>query len=49
MRVRTSIGEIGLEYGSRAIVLRPSLAAMDSLGDPEEIVKLFSEDRKSVV
>ena len=43
MRVKTSIGEIGLEYGSRAIVLRPSLAAMDSLGDPEEIVKLFSD------
>lgn len=43
MRALTSIGEIGLIHGDREYMLRPSLRAMDSLGDPEEIVKVFAD------
>lgn len=43
MRALTSIGEIGLICGEREVLLRPSLRAMDSMGDPEEIVKLFAD------
>lgn len=43
MRALTSIGEIGLICGEREVLLRPSLRAMDSLGDPEDIVKLFAD------
>lgn len=43
MRALTGIGEIGIIHGEREVLLRPSLRAMDSLGDPEEIVKLFAD------
>lgn len=37
-----SIGEIGVSVGERDYLFRPSLAAMDSLGSPAEIVEKFS-------
>lgn len=43
MRALTGIGEIGIVCGDREYLLRPSLRAMDSLGDPEEIVKVFAD------
>jgi hypothetical protein len=42
MRAITSIGELGVSYGDRDWIFRPSLAAMDSLGSPAEIVEKFS-------
>lgn len=41
MRAITSIGEIGVTDGEREYLFRPSLAAMDSLGSPSEIVEIF--------
>lgn len=40
--ILTSIGEIGVHWGERTIVLRPSLYAMSCLGEPREIVRVFS-------
>lgn len=40
--ILTSIGEIGVHWGERTIVLRPSLYAMSRLGGPKEIVRVFS-------
>ena len=37
-----SIGEIGVSVGERDYLFRPSLAAMDSLGSPAEIVEKFT-------
>lgn len=42
MRAITSIGEIGCSVGERDYLFRPTLAAMDSLGSPREIVEKFS-------
>lgn len=42
MRILTDIGEIGVACDGRCIVLRPSLAAMASLGEPAEIVQIFA-------
>lgn len=41
MKILTDIGEIGIHAG-RDVLLRPSLAAMSSLGDPAEIVDVFA-------
>lgn len=41
MSVLTQIGEIGIHAG-RDVLLRPSLAAMSSLGEPAEIVDVFA-------
>lgn len=41
MSVLTQIGEIGIQAG-RDVVLRPSLAAIASLGEPREIVETFA-------
>lgn len=38
----TQVGEIGVHWGERTIVLRPSLYAMSRLGEPQEIVRVFS-------
>jgi len=38
----TSIGEIGAYVGDKEYLFRPSLAAMDSLGSPTEIVEKFA-------
>lgn len=38
----TSIGEIGAYVGDKEYLFRPSLAAMDSLGSPAEIVEKFA-------
>lgn len=43
MRVLTEIGEQGITIGERELLLRPSLYAMTTLGEPEEIVDLFTE------
>lgn len=40
--ILTSIGEIGVHIGDRTIILRPSLYAMSRLGEPLEIVRVFS-------
>ena len=40
--ILTSIGEIGVHWGERTIVLRPSLYAMSCLGEPMEIVRVFA-------
>lgn len=37
-----SIGEIGVYVGERCYFFRPSLAAIDSLGTPTEIVQMFA-------
>ena len=41
MRAITSVGEIGVSSGDLEFLFRPSLAAMDSLGSPSEIVTKF--------
>lgn len=41
-RIRTSIGEVGLTFAEREVVLRPSLYAMSKLGTPTEIVEIFA-------
>lgn len=41
MRAITSIGEIKVSAGDLDWIFRPSLAAMDSLGSPREIVNKF--------
>ena len=41
MRAITSIGEIGVSVGDYDYLFRPSLAAMDSLGSPADIVSKF--------
>lgn len=41
MRAITSVGECGISYGDNDWLFRPSLAAMDSLGSPHEIVEKF--------
>jgi len=41
MRAITSVGEVGVSSGDRDWLFRPSLAAMDSLGSPSEIVTKF--------
>lgn len=41
MRAITSVGECGVSFGDRDWLFRPSLAAMDSLGSPAEIVEKF--------
>lgn len=41
MQILTDIGEIGIHAG-RDVVLRPSLAAIASLGEPREIVEVFA-------
>lgn len=38
----TSIGEVGIYVGERCYFFRPSLAAIDSLGTPTEIVSMFA-------
>lgn len=43
MQIHTEIGEIGLDCAGRTYRLRPSLAAMASLGSPAEIVELFGQ------
>jgi hypothetical protein len=40
--ILTDIGEVGVHVGERVYVLRPSLYAMSRLGEPSEIVGLFS-------
>lgn len=40
--ILTGIGEIGVHQGERTIVLRPSLYAMTRLGEPMDIVRVFS-------
>jgi len=42
MRAITSVGELGVSFGDHDWLFRPSLAAMDSLGSPSEIVEKFS-------
>lgn len=42
MRAIVSIGEVGVSAGDLDFLFRPSLAAMDSLGSPSEIVEKFS-------
>jgi hypothetical protein len=42
MRAIVSIGEIGVSAGDHDYLFRPSLAAMDSLGSPAEIVEKFA-------
>lgn len=42
MRAITSVGEVGVSVGDLDFLFRPSLAAMDSLGSPAEIVAKFS-------
>ena len=42
MRAITSIGEIGCSVGDHDYIFRPSLAAIDSLGSPAEIVEKFA-------
>lgn len=41
-KIRTSIGEVGLTFAEREVVLRPSLYAMSKLGNPTEIVEVFA-------
>jgi hypothetical protein len=41
MRAIVSVGEVGCSSGDRDWLFRPSLAAMDSLGSPSEIVSKF--------
>lgn len=41
MRILTEIGEIGIQ-ADREVLLRPSLAAIASLGEPREIVETFA-------
>lgn len=41
MRAITSVGEVGVSSGDLDFLFRPSLAAMDSLGSPSEIVSKF--------
>lgn len=41
MRAITSVGELGVSFGDHDWLFRPSLAAMDSLGSPAEIVTKF--------
>lgn len=41
MRILTDIGEIGI-HASRDVLLRPSLVAMSSMGEPAEIVDVFA-------
>jgi hypothetical protein len=41
MRAITSVGEVGVSVGDYDFLFRPSLAAMDSLGSPAEIVTKF--------
>jgi hypothetical protein len=41
MRAITSVGEVGVSSGDLDFLFRPSLAAMDSLGSPAEIVTKF--------
>lgn len=41
MRAITSVGEVGVSSGDLDFLFRPSLAAMDSLGSPSEIVTKF--------
>lgn len=40
--ILTEIGEIGVEWGGRRIVLRPSLHAMTRIGQPAEIVQVYA-------
>lgn len=40
-RAITSIGEVGISVAGGGCVLRPSFAAMDSLGSPSEIVEKY--------
>lgn len=42
MRAITSVGEIGVSVGDHDYLFRPSLAAIDSLGSPSEIVNKFA-------
>lgn len=42
MRAIVSIGEVGVSVGDLDFLFKPSLAAMDSLGSPSEIVSKFS-------
>jgi len=41
MRAITSVGECGVSLGETDYIFRPSLAAIDSLGSPSEIVSKF--------
>lgn len=41
MRAITSVGEVGVSVGDVDYLFRPSLAAMDSLGSPADIVTKF--------
>lgn len=41
MRAITSIGEVGVSVGDLEWLFRPSLAAIDSLGSPDQIVSKF--------
>lgn len=40
--ILTEIGEVGIHIGDKTHILRPSLYAMSRLGDPEEIVSVFT-------
>ncbi len=42
MRAITQIGEVGISFGDRDWLFRPSLAAISSIGSPKEIVEKFS-------
>ena len=43
MHIHTEIGEIGIDHAGRSYRLRPSFAAMASMGSPAEIVELFGQ------
>ena len=40
--ILTEIGEIGLQYGGRVIVMRPSFYCMTQIGTPAEIVEAYA-------
>lgn len=42
MRIFKDVGEIGISYGDRHFLLRPSLYSMTELGEPMEIVRTYA-------
>lgn len=42
MRVFKDVGEIGITYGDRHFLLRPSLYNMTQLGEPQEVVRTYA-------
>lgn len=42
MRANTAIGEVGISYGDRDVLLRPSFRALVELGSPRELVELLA-------